>query len=71
MFVSQEEIKLTTKVQQLKVEEPSEVKDVGHIKRGDHDQVVGELRIEDLRLKTLEEQFPLAKARGPPCSQLL
>jgi len=65
------EIKLSTQVQQLKVEELSEVKDVGQTKGGDHDQVVGELPIEDLRLKTLEEQFPLAKARGPPCSQLL
>ena len=65
MLVSQEEIQLSTKVQQLKVEEPTEVKDVGHTKRGDHDQVVGGLHTEDLRQKMLEEQFPLAKARGP------
>ena len=70
VLVSQE-VKLSTQVQQLKVEELSEVKDVGQTKGGDHDQVVGELHTEDLRQKTLEEQFPLAKARGPPCSQLL
>ena len=51
------------KVQQLKVEELPEVKDVCH----DHDQVVGELNTEDLRQKTLEEQLDVPAPARPGC----